>query len=60
MSDEFVISEAVELVKVYRKNGISVDNAVKYVCQSLRMSKGTAATVKARYESEEKNAQANV
>lgn len=52
MSDEFLISKAVELVKVYRGHGISVDDAVKHVCLSLRMSKGTAATVKARYESE--------
>jgi uncharacterized protein YoaH (UPF0181 family) len=52
MSDELVIQKAVELVKVYRKNGISVDDAVKHVCRSLRMAKGAAATVKARYERE--------
>jgi len=61
MSDEFLISKAVDLVKLYRMNGISVDDAVKHVCLSLRMAKGTAATVKARYESEvKKNEEAHV
>jgi len=53
MSDEFVTQKAVELVRVYRGHGISLDDAVKHVCQSLRLAKGEAATVKARYESEE-------
>ena len=61
MSDEFVIQKAVELVRVYRGHGISLDDAVKHVCLSLRLAKGAADTIKARYESEvKKNEEAHV
>jgi len=52
MSNELVISKAVEFMHTYNRHGVGADEALRYVCRRLQLNKEDRAAVKARYEKE--------